>query len=87
MAATRYFIELQVNFDDALRADKEELLKVAAARMSKGLLSTAMLLQDRSRPKLSMTISDNINGDREVDLAETNTDGPCPTCGHDDEYL
>ena len=83
MSAKRYFIQLTVNFNDKEKAKKEEMLKLTAARMAKGLMSIAMLLSDRSDPKLEMRMSDNTNGDEEVDLAEINTDGPCPTCGHD----
>lgn len=83
MAAKRYFLELIVNFDDLHKKEKEAILKLAAARMAKGLMATAIMLSDRSAPRLSMVMSDSINGDDEVNLNEINTDGPCPTCGHD----
>jgi hypothetical protein len=83
MSAKRYFIQLTVNFNDKEKAKKEEMLKLTAARMAKGLMSIAMLLSDRSDPKLSMVMSDSFS-EEEVNLAEINTDGPCPTCGHDD---
>lgn len=83
MAAKRYFIELIVNFDDLHKKEKEAMLKEAAARMAKGLMATAIMLSDRSAPRLEMRMSDSINGDNEVNLNEINTDGPCPTCGHD----
>lgn len=84
MSAKRYFIQLTVNFNDEHKRQKEEMLKVAAARMAKGLLSTAMLISDRSDPKLKMVMTDNINGEEEVDLASIETSGPCPTCGYED---
>jgi len=84
MAAKRYFIELVVNFDDLHKKEKEAMLKEAAARMAKGLMALAIMLSDRSPPKINMVMSDSINGDEEVNLNEINTDGPCPTCGHDD---
>jgi len=83
MSAKRYFIQLTVNFNDKEKAKKEAMLKLTAARMAKGLMSIAMLLSDRSDPKLSMIMSDSFS-EEEVDLAAINTDGPCPTCGHDD---
>ena len=84
MAAKRYFIELIVNFDDLHKKEKEEMLKLAAARMAKGLMATAIMLSDRSAPRINMLMSDSITGDNEVNLNEINTDGPCPTCGHED---
>jgi|KBSMisStandDraft_5_1062788.scaffolds.fasta_scaffold1001281_2 hypothetical protein len=84
MAAKRYFFELRVNFDDEHKKEKEEMLKLAAARMAKGLMSIAVMIADRSPPKINMIMSDSINGDEEVNLNAINTDGPCPTCGHDD---
>jgi hypothetical protein len=83
MTAKRYFFELRVNFDEEHKQEKEEMLMLAAARMAKGLMSIAMLISDKSPPKLNMVMSDNMNGDEEVNLNEINTDGPCPTCGHD----
>jgi len=83
MSAKRYFIQLTVNFNDKEKAKKEEMIKLTAARMAKGLMSIAMLLSDRSDPKLSMVMSDSFS-EEEVDLASIETSGPCPTCGHED---
>ena len=86
MSARSYFIELKVNFNDDLKKEKEELLLNAAARMAKGLCATAMLISDRSEPKIAMHSSDFFDGDQEIDLASIETSGPCPTCGHEDEH-
>ena len=85
MSARSYFIELKVNFDDALKKEKEELLMLAAARMAKGLCATAMMISDRSQPKIAMHSSDFFDGDQEIDLNAISTEGPCPTCGHEGE--
>ena len=84
MSARTYFIELRVNFDDALKKEKEELLLKAAARMAKGLCATAMMISDRSKPKIAMHSSDFFEGTEEIDLNAIDSSGPCPTCGHNE---
>lgn len=87
MASKSYFIELIVNFNDDTMQGKEELLRVAAARMAKSLMSVAMLISDRKPPMISMIERDSFEGEQEIDLAAYDTSGPCPTCGHDEHEV
>ena len=83
MASKKFFIELKVNFNDDNLKDKEDIIRHAAARMAKGLLSTAMLISDRTTPRIKMVESSNFMEDTDIDLNKFDIEGQCPTCGHE----
>lgn len=83
MPSKSFFIELKVNFNSETQQTKDAMLRQLAARTASVLLANAMLLADRSNPKVTVIENDALNGPKDIDIRKfTVDDGTCPSCGH-----
>lgn len=86
MASRSFFVELKVNFDDQARAGKEDLLKNLMVSMARVLKAKAMLIADRSEPKINIVTQTALDGPKEIDPSEfPPDDGVCPCCGRSND--
>lgn len=83
MSNRSYFIELRVNFGVGTEKEKDALLTELMARTANALLPKAMLLADRSAPKIQLTVTNNITGIVDVDINKYPVGDECPSCGHE----
>jgi uncharacterized protein YhaN len=64
-----FTIELRVDFDSDMKAEKEEVIKQAALQAARQLLTQAMLVSGKRQPQCVVHSGDFFNGPEELRLS------------------